>query len=147
MVNALMSASLPYGPPNRKPAVFACSRLLSRLLPKLLVHLEQHGQCKAGPGRAEHPTEEVLVTHNVGDPTAPHSRDHHPQGHEAGADGVMRRLVGAVGKIEQVEHEGGEAKAVTQLLNGNSAAGDQKILRLGEGKKNESHVGKVHRAT
>ena len=64
-----------------------------------------------------HPQEEVRVADVVLQPAAPHAGEHHAHGHEAGADGVVRRLVRRRVRSDHVQQVGGEPEAVAELLD------------------------------
>ncbi len=59
----------------------------------------------------------MLVTDYVLQPAAEHSRQHHPQRHETGANRIMGGFMLAARDVDHVEHVCGEAKAVAELLD------------------------------
>ena len=96
--------------------------------------------------RAEHdPDEEVLVADDFLEPAGGHARDHHTEGHEAGADRVVGGLVFATGDVEHVNHIRCEAEAVAELLEGDAGIDDNKIVGRGVGEVNVDEIRKVDR--
>ena len=57
-------------------------------------------------------------------PSGHHARQHHSQGHEARADGVVGRAVLALREVDEVEHVGREAKSVAKLLDEDAGVDD-----------------------
>src|ERR1022692_213708 len=66
--------------------------------------------------------------------------------HKTAHYAICTGLVRAVGEEKHVEHKGGEAKAVTELLGGYGAARDQEVARLRPGKEDKRQLGQIHRS-
>lgn len=63
-------------------------------------------------------------------PSGSHSRNHHAKCHKSGTDGIVCRLVFAVGKVNEVEHIGRESETVSKLFNENTNIDKQQGVRL-----------------
>lgn len=63
------------------------------------------------------PDKEILIAYCFLDPAGCHSRQHHAESHEAGADTVVGRAVSSFGKIYKIEHIGGETESIAELFD------------------------------
>lgn len=81
------------------------------------VDAEQSRSAERGKAASRHPEEEGAVAHPLLEHAGRHAREHHPEGHEGGADGVVGRLRRTAGVVDEIEHVGREAEAVAKLLD------------------------------
>ena len=87
----------------------------------------------------------MRITKLLLQPAAPHSGQHHAQRHEAGADGVMRRLMLAARDVNHVEKKRGGTEAVAELFDGDARANCKQISRLRIREPDENRVRQVNR--
>ncbi len=88
-----------------------------RFFPERWVDLQQIGDAYRGHAAHHGPDEKCPVAHSLLNPSCRHAWQHHPEGHESGADTVMRGAVFTFGEVYQIEHIGGEAEAVAKLFD------------------------------
>ena len=81
------------------------------------VDAEQGRSAERREAAGRHPEEEGAVAHPLLEHAGHHAREHHPEGHEGGADGVVGRLRRTAGVVDEIEHVGREAEAVAELLD------------------------------
>ena len=78
-------------------------------------------------------------------PACEKAGQHHAQGHETCAEGVVAGFGRALGKVEQEHHVGGEAEAVAELLEEDAGVDAPQILRLEIGQIDVHEVGNGNR--
>ena len=93
---------------------------LSLFLSELRINLHQRRHDEPRDRRGHDPEEVVLITQLLLEPAAKHGRHHHTQGHDPSGDGVMDRFVLPLRHHDHEHRVGCKAKAVTELLHGNS---------------------------
>ena len=106
------------------PSLYYFPLALLFFLAKLRVDLDEEADDKRCRAAEDRPEEEVAVADELLQPSGHHARQHHSQGHEARADGVVGRAVLALREIDEVEHVGREAKSVAKLLDEDAGVDD-----------------------
>ena len=94
------------------------------------VYLDQTGNGDSEEATDHDDNEEIDVSYGIFEPSGYHARQHHTECHESGADGVMCGFALALAEVEHIEHVGGEAKSVSELLDEDTGADNEKIGRL-----------------
>ena len=102
----------------------------TRLLPELRVNFQQRNCYDRNDAANHQPDKEMIVSQQFLQPSSEHAGYHHAQRHETCTNGIMRCFVAPIGKVYQIEHVSGEAKAVTELLNNYADIDDQQIVGL-----------------
>ena len=100
---------------------------------------EQCGQA----AEHDHP-EEVDVADGLLYVSGHKAREHHAQGHECRADGIVGGLKLTFGEVHHVEHVGGEAKAVAELLDAKGDGDDGHVAGLCDGEVDKGEAGQRH---
>lgn len=72
----------------------------------------------------------MVVSQVLLQPSGSHSRNHHAKCHKSGTDGIVCRLVFAVGKVNEVEHVGCESETVSELFDEDANVDKQQGIRL-----------------
>ena len=71
---------------------------------------------RGGTAQYHHP-EEAGIAEPFLEIPGHHAWQHHAQGHESRAEGIVRCLEFTLGEIYQIEHVGSEAEAVAELFH------------------------------
>ena len=87
------------------------------------------------------PDEEVAVSNGFLQPACHHAWQHHPQCHEACADGIVSCFMFTFREVDKIKHVRGKAKSVAELLNEDTCIDDQHAFRLGVAQKDINQVG------
>ena len=91
------------------------------------MNLQQSRDSECGDATYHNPNKKVVVSQVLLQPSGSHSRNHHAKRHKSGTDGIVCRLVLAVGKVNEVEHVGCESETVSELFD-EDANVDKKII-------------------
>ncbi len=99
------------------------------------------GNCHRGKAAGNHQPEEAGVAQRLLQIAGKHARYHHAERHEGGADGIVRGLELAFGEVHHVEHIGGEAEAIAELVEGNGGGDEPQAGGLRDGEVDECQAG------
>lgn len=101
-----------------------------RFLSKFGMNLQQSRDSECGDATYHNPNKKVVVSQVLLQPSGSHSRNHHAKRHKSGTDGIVCRLVLAVGKVNEVEHVGCESETVSELFDEDANVDKQQGIRL-----------------
>lgn len=94
------------------------------------MNLQQSRDSECGDATYHNPNKKVVVSQVLLQPSGSHSRNHHAKCHKSGTDGIVCRLVLAVGKVNEVEHVGCESETVSELFDEDANVDKQQGIRL-----------------
>ena len=91
---------------------------VSKILPLIFARIKfyEGGHKEGNAAKHGGDDEEIKIAREFLQRAAHQTGEHHAQSHEAGGEGVVRRGVLAARELQQVNHIGGEAEAVAELL-------------------------------
>ena len=104
------------------------------------------GGKEAGEGGKHDPEEEVPVADEFLYPARHHAGEHHAECHEAGTEGVVGCLLLACAEEHHEVGEGGETKAVAQLLDGDAGGNYRFAFGMGVCQIEVDKVREIHGA-
>ena len=87
--------------------------------------------------------EEVCITQPIAHVSCNHTGQAHACRHQSGGKGIVCRLVGALGEVDEVEHVGSEAYAIAELLDCYECAHYPQVGALCPGQYDVEQVGHI----
>ena len=116
---------------------------VSKISPLIFARIKLHeGRHKEGDAaKYGGDDEEIEIAREFLQRTAHQTGQHHAQSHEAGGEGVVRRGVLAARKLQEVDHVGGEAETVAELLQEHEGTNQREVFGLVIGEDDIERVG------